>query len=78
MGRVTGTRELVIEGVPFIAIYRQFGADQLHILRVLHDAQQWPSADEEGSEEVRFSFSLTILQLTNALTFTSIESYPTK
>jgi len=42
MGRVTGTRELVVEGVPFIIIYRQIGADQLHILRVLHDAQHWP------------------------------------
>jgi len=45
MGRVTGTRELVVEGAPFIVIYRRFGADQLHILRVLHDAQQWPPAD---------------------------------
>ena len=45
MGRVTGTRELVVEGVPFIVIYRQIGPDQLQILRVLHDAQQWPSAN---------------------------------
>jgi toxin ParE1/3/4 len=45
IGRVTGTRELVVEGVPFIIIYRQVGVDQLHILRVLHDAQQWPTTD---------------------------------
>ena len=45
MGRVTGTRELVVEGVPFIVIYRQIGSDQLQIIRVLHDAQQWPSAN---------------------------------
>ncbi|RLA47260.1 MAG: type II toxin-antitoxin system RelE/ParE family toxin [Gammaproteobacteria bacterium] len=42
MGRVTGTRELIVEGVPFIVIYRQIGSDQLQIIRVLHDAQQWP------------------------------------
>jgi len=45
LGRVTGTRELVVEGAPFIVIYRLIGANQLQILRVLHDAQQWPSAD---------------------------------
>ncbi len=43
VGRVKGTRELVINGIPFIAIYRQpRGENQLQILRVLHDAQQWP------------------------------------
>ena len=45
MGRVTGTREFVIEGVPFVVIYRQIGSDKLQIIRVLHDAQQWPSAN---------------------------------
>jgi toxin ParE1/3/4 len=45
IGRVTDTRELVIEGVPFIIIYRQVGSDQLQVIRVLHDAQQWPSAN---------------------------------
>ena len=44
MGRVTGTGEFVVEGVPFVVIYRQIGTDQLQILRVLHDAQQWPPA----------------------------------
>lgn len=45
-GRVHGTRELVIDGVPFILIYRiadRLG--QVQILRVLHDAQQWPAQD---------------------------------
>jgi toxin ParE1/3/4 len=45
LGRVTGTRELVVEGVPFIVIYRQIGSDQLQVICVLHDAQQWPSAN---------------------------------
>ena len=42
IGRVQGTRELVIEGLPYIAIYRDI-SDEIQILRVLHDAQQWPS-----------------------------------
>jgi toxin ParE1/3/4 len=42
-GRVKGTRELVIDGIPFIVIYRKVERlNQVQILRVLHDAQQWP------------------------------------
>ena len=42
-GRVKNTRELVINGVPFIVIYRELKTLQrIEILRVLHDAQQWP------------------------------------
>lgn len=44
LGRVRGTRELVIDGVPFVVIYRQVvKLQQLEVLRVLHDAQQWPT-----------------------------------
>ena len=43
LGRVKGTRELVIDGVPFVLIYRHHRSlNQLQILRVLHDSQQWP------------------------------------
>ncbi len=43
LGRVKNTRELVINGVPFIVIYRELKTLQrIEILRVLHDAQQWP------------------------------------
>jgi toxin ParE1/3/4 len=46
LGRLKGSRELVIEGLPFIVVYRQdYALDQLQILRVLHDAQQRPTAD---------------------------------
>ena len=45
IGRVTGTRELVIDRTPFVVVYREIGTDQVQILRVLHDAQQWPSMD---------------------------------
>lgn len=41
LGRVEGTRELVISRTPYIAAYRITG-DTVRILRVLHGAQQWP------------------------------------
>lgn len=40
-GRVQGTRELVISGTPFIAVYWVRG-DVVQILRLLHHAKQWP------------------------------------
>ena len=45
IGRVKGTRELVIDGVPFIAVYRLVERlSEIQVLRVLHDAQQWPKS----------------------------------
>ena len=45
-GRVKNTRELVIDGVPFLVIYRESVAGNcIEVLRVLHEAQHWPSAD---------------------------------
>ena len=41
LGRVKGTRELVIGGTPFIAIYRIKGK-RIEILCFLHGAQKWP------------------------------------
>jgi toxin ParE1/3/4 len=45
-GRVKGTRELVIGGSPFIAVYRVKGK-RIEILRVLHGAQKWPRDEAE-------------------------------
>lgn len=45
-GRVDGTRELVIMGTPYVAVYR-LGEDAVLILRVLHGARQWPGKDAE-------------------------------
>jgi len=46
LGRLKNTRELVINSLPFIVIYREnIITNCIEILRVLHDAQQWPSAD---------------------------------
>lgn len=42
-GRVTGTRELVVHGAPFIVAYR---ADDrtITVLRVLHSSRRWPGS----------------------------------
>ncbi|OAG28407.1 type II toxin-antitoxin system RelE/ParE family toxin [Thermodesulfatator autotrophicus] len=41
LGRVPGTRELIISGFPFILVYRVKGR-RVEILRVLHGARKWP------------------------------------
>jgi toxin ParE1/3/4 len=46
-GRITGTRELVVTGTPYIAVYALTGAT-VRILRVLHGAQAWPDTLPEG------------------------------
>lgn len=38
--RRPGTRELTIQGLPFVIIYRA-GKDAVQIIRILHGAQQW-------------------------------------
>jgi plasmid stabilization system protein ParE len=40
-GRVEGTRELTFASLPFVAIY-EVHPEEVHILRVLHGARQWP------------------------------------
>ncbi|TGQ12031.1 MULTISPECIES: type II toxin-antitoxin system RelE/ParE family toxin [unclassified Mesorhizobium] len=40
-GRLSGTRELVIVGTPYVAAY-QLTEGRIRILRVLHGAQRWP------------------------------------
>jgi toxin ParE1/3/4 len=41
-GRVSGTRELVVPGTPYILPYR-VRDDEIQILRVFHGARRWPS-----------------------------------
>jgi len=41
IGRVPGTRELVLNRTPYVAAYRIDG-DVVRILRVLHGARKWP------------------------------------
>ncbi|HXM22275.1 MAG TPA: type II toxin-antitoxin system RelE/ParE family toxin [Terriglobales bacterium] len=40
-GRKSDTRELVLSGLPYLAVYRLNG-DAIEILRILHGAQIWP------------------------------------
>ncbi len=40
-GRVEGTRELVIAGLPYVVPYLHQG-DTVTVLRVLHGAMKWP------------------------------------
>jgi toxin ParE1/3/4 len=40
-GEVPGTRELVIPSLPYFVVYRLKG-DDVQILRVMHDKQEWP------------------------------------
>ncbi len=41
-GAEAGTRELVVSGTSYLAIYRI--TQDVEVLRVLHGAQQWPPA----------------------------------
>jgi toxin ParE1/3/4 len=50
LGRVEGTRELVISRTPYIVAYR-IATDTVRILRVLHGAQRWPEGLSEQPQE---------------------------
>ena len=41
VGRVPGTRELIVAATPFVVVYR-VETEAVLILRVLHGAQKWP------------------------------------
>jgi plasmid stabilization system protein ParE len=40
-GRVAGTRELVISGLPFIIPYAEYNGE-IVILRIVHTSMKWP------------------------------------
>jgi len=41
IGRVDGTRELVLVPLPYVVVYRVL-SDAVQISRVLHGSQRWP------------------------------------
>ncbi|WP_363791080.1 type II toxin-antitoxin system RelE/ParE family toxin [Mesorhizobium sp.] len=41
VGRIKGTRELVLTDIPYIIPYRM-ASGEIEILTVMHAAQQWP------------------------------------
>jgi len=45
VGRIPGTRELVVAGTPYIVIYR-VSKKNVEILRVFHAARSWLSREE--------------------------------
>jgi len=46
-GRVDGTRELPLAGLPYIAIYLvSHEAETVDIVRILHGAQMWPRPEQ--------------------------------
>jgi toxin ParE1/3/4 len=47
VGRLDGTRELVVSGLPYIAIY-EVQDERVVVLRVMHTSQQWPQVDDEA------------------------------
>jgi toxin ParE1/3/4 len=40
-GRVPGTRELIVSGLPYILPYMEYSGS-VYILRVLHSSMKWP------------------------------------
>jgi len=49
LGRVEGTRELVIHRTPYIVAYL-IASDAVQILRILHGSQQWPNDVRESEK----------------------------
>ena len=52
LGRVEGTRELVVSGTPYIVIYRQYGFS-IDILRISHGSQQWGDKKIVSVEDIQ-------------------------
>jgi toxin ParE1/3/4 len=46
IGRIAGSRELVVAGTPYLLIYRVAG-DRVEVLRIVHGAQSWPPGEAE-------------------------------
>jgi toxin ParE1/3/4 len=44
-GRVNGTRELPLQRLPFVVVYR-VRENAVEIVRLLHGAQRWPATGE--------------------------------
>ena len=46
LGRVAGTRELVIPRLPFVVAY-QVTPDHVRVLAIVHAARRWPASFED-------------------------------
>ena len=45
IGRLPGTRKLVVSGLPYIVVYRISG-EAIQVLRIYHGARNWPAPAE--------------------------------
>jgi len=43
VGRVAGTREIIVPGTSYLVAYRVLD-DMIHVLAVLHGARRWPES----------------------------------
>jgi len=43
IGRVAGTREVVVPGTSYLAAYR-VREDAIHVLAIMHGAREWPES----------------------------------
>jgi toxin ParE1/3/4 len=43
VGRIPGTRELIVSGLPYIIVYR-LSSSAVQILRIYHGARNWPAS----------------------------------
>lgn len=53
-GRVSGTRELIISGTPYVVPYRVKN-NTIEILRVFHEAMQWPEEFQKEDQNEMLS-----------------------
>jgi toxin ParE1/3/4 len=49
LGRVEGTRELVVTGTPFVLIFEVSG-NRIDILHIVHGRQNWPPEPRETDD----------------------------
>jgi len=50
IGRLPGTRELVVSPYPYIVAYREHG-NEVHILAVVHTSRRWPKTLAQNNGE---------------------------
>jgi len=50
LGQLSGTRELIVSGLPFLVVYR-VREEEVAILRVFHTARDWPLHLGAGDDE---------------------------
>ena len=46
-GRMQGTRELILQKLPYILVYRALSPEILEVARVLHTSKLWPESLSE-------------------------------